>query len=135
MGVMARRSGTCRSRAGRHRGGLMRSTRWLGAALLLVVLAGLVAWRHTDSAPVVRTVAFGTFTGVAVDAQTGRAFVDNDDEGGVTMLASPGGRVLHTVATGTDPDGIAVDVRRAHAFVADHAQNVLSSSSVSVMGG
>ena len=51
----------------------MRSTRRRGAAVLLVVLAGLVAWRHTDSAPVVHTMAFGTFTGVAVDAQTGRA--------------------------------------------------------------
>ena len=102
----------------------MRSTRWLGAALLLVVLAGLVAWRHADSAPVVRTVAVGTFTGVEVDAQTGRAFVDNDDASGVTILASPGGRVLRTIATGADPDGMAVEVPRARVFVADHAQNV-----------
>src|SRR5919202_5936894 len=135
MGVMARRSGTCRSRAGRHPGGLMRATRWLGAALLLVVLAGLVAWRHADSAPLVHTVAVGTFTGVAVDAQTGRAFVDNDDASGVTILASPGGRVLHTVATGADPDGVAVDVRRARVFVADHDQNALGSSGASVMSG
>src|SRR5919197_3890894 len=98
----------------------MRSTRWRSAAVLLVVLAGLVAWRHTDSAPVVRTVAFGTFTGVAVDAQTGRAFVDNDDVSGVTILASPGGRVLHTVATGADPDGVAGGARRPRAFVAAH---------------
>src|SRR5205085_1525797 len=113
----------------------MRSTRWLGATLLLVVLAGLVAWRHTDSAPVVRTVAVGTFTGVAVDAQTGRAFVDNDSASGVTLLASPGGRVLHTIATGADPDGLAVDGRRARVFVADHDQNVLSSSGASVLSG
>src|SRR5919199_585703 len=134
MGVMARRSGTCRSRVGRHRGGLMRATRWLGAALLLVVLAGLVAWRHADSAPRARTVAVGTFTGVAVDAQTGRAFVDNDDASGVTILASPGGRVLHTVATGADPDGVAVDVRRARVFVADRDRNALGSGA-SVMSG
>jgi YVTN family beta-propeller protein len=113
----------------------MRSTRWLGAAVLLVVLAGLVAWRHTDSAPIVRTVAVGTFTGVAVDAQMGHAFADNDDASGVTILASPGGRVLHTVATGADPDGIAVDVRRARVFVADRDQNMLSSSAASVMSG
>ena len=112
----------------------MRSTRWLGATLLLVVLAGLVAWRHAASAPVVRTVAVGTFTGVAVDAQTGRAFVDNDDASGVTILASPGGRVLHTVATGADPDGVAVDVRRARVFVADHDQNALGSGA-RVMSG
>ena len=112
----------------------MRSTRWLGAALLLVVLAGLVAWRHADSAPIVRTVAVGTFTGVAVDAQTGRAFVDNDDASGVTIVASPGGRVLHTVATGADPDGVAVDVRRARVFVATHDQNMLGSGA-SVMSG
>ena len=113
----------------------MRSTRWLGAALLLVVLAGLVAWRHADSAPVVRTVAVGTFTGVEVDAQTGRAFVDNDDASGVTILASPGGRVLRTIATGADPDGMAVEVPRARVFVADHDQNMLSSSGASVMSG
>ena len=112
----------------------MRATRWLGAALLLVVLAGLVAWRHADSAPLVRTVAVGTFTGVAVDAQTGRAFVDNDDASGVTILASPGGRVLGTVATGADPDGVAVDVRRARVFVADRDRNALGSGT-SVMSG
>jgi YVTN family beta-propeller protein len=113
----------------------MRATRWLGAALLLVMLAGLVAWRHADSAPLARTVAVGTLTGVAVDAQTGRAFVDNDDASGVTILASPGGRVLRTVATGADPDGLAVDVRRARVFVADHDQNALGSSGASVMSG
>jgi YVTN family beta-propeller protein len=113
----------------------MRATRWLGPALLLAVLAGVVAWRHADSAPLVRSVAVGTFTGVAVDAQTGRAFVDNDDASGVTILASPGGQVLRTVATGADPDGMAVDVRRARVFVADRDQNALSNSSASVMSG
>jgi YVTN family beta-propeller protein len=112
----------------------MRATRWLGGALLLVVLAGLVAWRHADSAPLVRTVAMGTLTGVAVDAQTGRAFVDNDDASGVTILTSPGGRVLRTVATGADPDGLAVDVRRGRVFVADHDQNA-PGSSARVMSG
>jgi YVTN family beta-propeller protein len=75
-------------------------------------------------------VAVGTLTGVAVDAQMGRAFVDNDDASGVTILASPGGRALRTVATGADPDGLAVDVRRGRVFVADHDQNALGSASV-----
>src|SRR5437868_10918168 len=101
-----------------------------------LVLVGMIAGRtggteaHGRGAgPVLRTIAVGASpAAVAVDEQTGRAFVLSmgDGHGRVSVLDAGNGRLLRTVAVGTSPVAVAVDERTNRVFVVDAGSGTVS---------
>src|SRR5438445_10120036 len=83
----------------------------LGLVLLAVLAA--VALRGPEAGPAVRTVALDAWpSAVAVDAQTGHAFVASSDvlhhTGRVSVLDTATGVILHTVTVSVYPVAVAV---------------------------
>ena len=100
----------------------MTPTRAVAAVVGLVVLASLVALRHVEARPVLRTVAVGAWpVALAVDAQAGHIFVVNHSTrttpGSVSMLDAGTGAILRTAPLAGD--SVAVDGRAGRVFVAD----------------
>ena len=60
---------------------------------------------------------------VAVDEQSGRAFVTNRSDNSVSVLNTTSGALIGTVAVGMRPAGLAVDARINRVFVADMGDN------------
>jgi DNA-binding beta-propeller fold protein YncE len=107
--------------------------RILGISVLLLVVAVLVsipALRLTTATPVLATVAVGPNPGaspgvVAVDEQTGRAFV-SDGTNAVSMLDTASGTFLRTTRVGANPFFEVVDSRSGHVFVINRDEDTVS---------
>jgi DNA-binding beta-propeller fold protein YncE len=100
--------------------------------------AGIVRVLDARSGAPVRTVTVGLAPqGVAVDEQTGRAFVTSEGFAGaglVGVLDTRTGRLLRTVNVGMEPhDQILVDTRRERVFVPVYSQT--GNGHVSVLDG
>src|SRR5205807_7805454 len=81
--------------------------------VLLVVLAAVVLRYPEPGPPAVRTVALDAWpSAVAVDAQTGHAFIASADAlhhiGRVSVLDTATGVILHTVTVSVYPVAVAV---------------------------
>jgi DNA-binding beta-propeller fold protein YncE len=90
-------------------------------------IAGIVRVLDAGSGAFVRAVTVGLFPqGVAVDEQTGRAFVTSEGFAGaglVGVLDTRTGRLLRTVNVGMKPhDQILIDTRRKRVFVPVYSQ-------------
>jgi len=113
----------------------------IGMALLtmLAVLSGMVAVRGATPSPVIATIAVGPNPGsdlgqIAVDEQTGRAFVTSpylpgmgaSAGGTVSVLDTGASTLLRTVKVGANPYGVTVDTRRGHVFVGNRDDGTVS---------
>jgi len=107
-------------------------SRRMMTGLALVLLGGLVGGvvvKTRPAGPVLRIVTVGRNPAtVAVDAQTGRAFIANADSNSVSVLDTTTGALLRTVPVGLDPSALAVDERAGRVVVVNH-----DSGSVSVL--
>lgn len=101
----------------------------VGLALLalLAVLVASIGVLHTNSAPLVRTLAVGSHpVRVIVSTRTGRAFALNGgtSAGTISMLDTRTGTLIHTLIVGADPSslGSAVVVPQTARlfFIKDH---------------
>jgi DNA-binding beta-propeller fold protein YncE len=63
---------------------------------------------------------------VAVDEQTGRAFVANDDDASVSVLDTHRGALVRTLGVGPHPHAIALDPQIHRAFVVNTGDDTLS---------
>jgi len=89
-----------------------------------VAVVGVGVARRGDPEPVVRTIALGPrITSMAVDEQTGRAFVGLSDDAAMTgrldVLDTTTGAVLRVNALAASPTDVVVDERRRHVFVSE----------------
>lgn len=105
----------------------MRSLRLLSAALLLVGLVSVSAVRPRATRMTSGLIAVGHGpSAIAVDDQTGHAFVTNYLDDTVTMFDTATGIVLHTVAVGPEPTTVVVDARAHRAFVVNQRDDSVS---------
>jgi len=110
-----------------YRGGLSRRRRIVGLALIVLIMGAMVVQRVNDQ-PAMHTVLDGTYPSVvAVDQQSGRAFIGAVDHDEVSprlwMLTSSDGRPvsLHLPASCGLPAGLGVDSQRSRVFLAPAA--------------
>jgi DNA-binding beta-propeller fold protein YncE len=102
--------------------------------LALVLLGGLVGGvvvQTRRTGPVLRIVTVGRNpTTVAVDAQTGRAFVTahipNSHGDVLGIVDATSGRLLRIIPVGRDPFRVLVDPRRGRAVVANDEDGTVS---------
>ncbi len=95
---------------------------------VLLVVAGGVAWglRGSEDPDVLQTVAVASNPQVvAVDPQTGRAFVAGSN-GRVSVLDAHTGDHLTAVAIGADPSGAIIDAGRGRAIMCSRVAGLLS---------
>lgn len=94
-----------------------------GLTVLVILLAGgIIAAIILQPGPdAMTTVIVGAKpAAIAIDEQTGRAFVADSGGNTVSVLDTHSGNVLRTVTVGHTPSAIAVDSRTARVFVADY---------------
>jgi YVTN family beta-propeller protein len=99
-----------------------------GVAALLIAGGVAVAGRGVVPGPalLVRTVAVGAALGrVALDEQSGRAFVLDHQTNSVRVLDAATGTSLRAIAAGAYPALVALDARRGHVFVAAWADDAV----------
>src|SRR5919201_1853783 len=105
----------------------------------LSVPDGSVSILDATSGRLVRSVTVGMLpTAVAVDARSGRVFVENKGpvdgnlvplgNGTVTVLDAHSGAVLRTIGVGTYPTALAVDERAGRAFVVNASGTTMRTS-------
>ena len=106
----------------------MRPARWVGAGLLLAVLAGaIVAARSAGKPadPIVGTIPVGRLPCcVVVDTHSGHVFVANSADNSVTVLDASSGAALRTVNVGAAPVRMTVDGRTGHIFIFNQGATV-----------
>jgi len=106
---------------------MRRWTLWLGSALLVLAVAGLLGLRYARADPVIATVAVGRAPWrVVVDGASGRVFVVNRGGGTVSVLDSASASLVATSPVGADPVAAAVDERTGRVFVANNGDATVS---------
>ncbi len=106
----------------------MRPSLWLGAGLLLAVLAGLLVVRPGwSTGPFAGAIPVGSMpSAVALDAHTGHAVVTNYADDTVSLLDARSGATLGTIPVGHAPISVAVNGRTGRAFIINAGDDSVS---------
>jgi len=103
----------------------MRRIGWVAVGLLIIVLAGGIAFFQTGSSPIVSFVTVGQDPWpLAIDEWTSRAFVYNRTDGTVSTINTVTGALVRTVAAGSQFAFMAVDQRTHRLFVSSGDNHV-----------
>ncbi len=96
------------------------------AFVAILLVSSAIILRPAPADPIGRVIPVGVYpTGIAVDSQTGRAFVVNEASNSVSVIDTATGALVATVAVGIGPHALTVDAARGRVSVMSNGEQTV----------